>query len=62
MAEGGDSHIDMHPKRPHEAPYSPHQTENWHIPHIVEHARAVRGQAVGVEPEIPAAVLMNSIT
>jgi hypothetical protein len=55
VAEGGDLDVDVHPERPHEAPDGPHEAKHGHIPHVVEHARAVRGQAVRVETKVPVA-------
>jgi hypothetical protein len=53
VAEKGDSHVDVHPQRTHEASHRSHETENWDVPGIVEHAGAIHGQAVCVQPEIP---------
>ena len=53
MPEGCDPHIDMHPERSHQAPNCPHQAEDGHIPHVVEHALPVQRQAVSLEPEVP---------
>ena len=59
VAEGGDFDIDMHPKRPHEAPHGAHEAENGDVPDIVEHARAVERQAVGVQTKIAVAPEMR---
>lgn len=53
MPEGCDPHIHMHPESTHEAPNGPHQAEDGHIPHIVEHALPVQRQAVRVQPKVP---------
>ncbi len=52
MAEGSDFDIDVDPQRSHKAPHGAHEAEDGYVPHIVEHARAVECQAVGVQPEI----------
>ena len=53
MPESCDPHVDVHPERSHQAPNSPHQAEDGHIPHIVKHALPIQRQAVRVEPKVP---------
>ena len=55
VAEGSDFDVDMDPQRPHEAPHGAHEAEYGDIPDVVEHARAVEGQAVSVQPKVAVA-------
>ena len=52
VAQLRDLHIVVAECCTHEPANAPHQNKERHVPHIVEHARAVVGQAVGVQPEI----------
>lgn len=59
MPERRNFDVDVHPERSHEAPDGPHHAEHWHIPHVVEHARAVGRQAVCVQAEVAVAAEMR---
>lgn len=59
VAEGSDFDIDMHPQCTHEAPHGAHEAEYGYVPDIIEHARAVERQAVGVQPKIAVAPKMR---
>ena len=55
VAEEGDANVNVHPEGAHQTPDGSHEAEDGHVPGIVEHAGAVRRDAVGVQPKIPAA-------
>ncbi len=61
VAEEGDTNIHVHPEGAHQTPDGSHEAEDGHIPGIVEHAGAVRRNAVGVQPKIPAAASILGI-
>ena len=52
---GSDLDIEVHPESAQQPPSSPHHAEDWHVPGIVEHAGAVEGQAVCVQPKVAVA-------
>ena len=60
MSEQGHAHVDMHPQRSHEASNGTHGAEDGHIPCIVEHAGAVRCQAVCVQAKVPGGTACHS--
>ena len=55
MPQCSDLHVEVNPKRAQQASSSPHGTEDGHVPDVVEHARAIKGQAVCVQPKVPVA-------
>ena len=55
MAEKGDADVDVHPQGAHQAAYGAHDAEDGHVPGIVEHAGAVGGHTVRIQPKISAA-------
>ena len=55
MPQRGDLHVEVDPERAQQAPSGPHEAEDGHVPHIVEHARAIKGQAVRVQSKVAVA-------
>lgn len=52
VAQLGDLDIDFDEGSPHEAPHDAHADEDGHVPDIVEHTRAVEGQAVCIQTKV----------
>ena len=55
MPELCDLDIDFDEEGPHETPDSPHAHKDGQVPYIVEHAGAIEGQAVSVQPKVSVA-------
>ena len=55
MAEGRDAHVDVDPQRAHQPADRAHAAEDGHVPGVVEHAAAVKGERVRIQAEVAVA-------